>query len=122
MSDGHRITAREVGQSLNRPQGRVAVVLIHGIGDQHPMNTLRDFINGLYPSKRGETRVFSKPDRISDVLDLRRMAAGPDVTGNSTDFYELYWAHLMQGSTLAHVGDWFLCFSYVGRGRSSPPS
>lgn len=107
MSDGHRITAREVGQSLDRPQGRVAVVLIHGIGDQHPMNTLRDFINGLYPSKRGETRVFSKPDRISDVLDLRRMAAGPDVTGNSTDFYELYWAHLMQGSTLAHVGDWF---------------
>ncbi|HNP83866.1 MAG TPA: hypothetical protein PKN47_20570 [Nitrospira sp.] len=107
MSDGQRITAREVAQSPDRPQGRVAVVLIHGIGDQHPMNTLRDFINGLYPSKRGETRVFSKPDRVSDVLDLRRMAANPDVTGISTDFYELYWAHLMQGSTLAHVGDWF---------------
>ncbi len=107
MSSGQRITAEEVSQSPDLPHGRVAVVLIHGIGDQHPMNTLRDFINGLYPSKNFEPHVFSKPDRISDVLDLRRMAAGPDVTGNATDFYELYWAHLMQGSTLAHVGDWF---------------
>ncbi len=58
-----RITAEEVGQYPDRPHGRVALVLIHGIGDQQPMNTLRDFINGLYPSKTGEPHVFSKPDR-----------------------------------------------------------
>lgn len=108
MSDDERITAKEVGQSPDRPHGRQAVILIHGIGEQQPMNTLRDFINGLYPAKGGgQHHVFSKPDRISEVLDLRRMSATAAVTGNATDFYELYWAHLMQGSTLAHVGDWF---------------
>jgi len=108
MARCNRITAEEVGQSPDFPRGRVAVVLIHGIGDQQPMSTLRGFIQGLYPPTDGEKlHVFSKPDHISDVLDLRRMATGADVTGNPTDFYELYWAHLMQGSTLAHVGDWF---------------
>jgi hypothetical protein len=109
MHQGERITAEEGGKSPGRLHGRVAVVLIHGIGDQQPMNTLRDFIAGVYPAGPGEnSHVFSKPDRISDVLDLRRMAASAALTGNATDFYELYWAHLLQGSTLAHVGDWFV--------------
>lgn len=120
MQVGKRITAQEVGQSPDRPQGRQAVVIIHGIGEQQPMNTLRDFINGLYPAKDdGQQHVFSKPDRISEVLDMRRMSAPAAVTGNATDFYELYWAHLMQGSTLAHVGDWF--FMLLRRPMSAVP-
>jgi hypothetical protein len=109
MTRSSRITAEEVGQSPDRPRARQAVVIIHGIGEPQPMNTLRDFIDGLYPPlSDGKPRAFSKPDRISETLDLRRMATGEKVTGNKTDFYELYWAHLMQGSTLAHVMDWFV--------------
>ncbi|CUS34037.1 hypothetical protein [Candidatus Nitrospira nitrificans] len=130
MARCDRITAEEVGQSPDFPRGRVAVVLIHGIGDQQPMNTLRELIKGLYLHKEDQTpeggkreerkpHVFSKPDRMSEVLDLRRMAAGKEVTGKPADFYELYWAHLMQGSTLAHVGDWF--FTLLWRLPSEVP-
>jgi hypothetical protein len=37
----------EVAHSPDRPHGRQPVVIIHGIRDQQPMNTLRDFIKGL---------------------------------------------------------------------------
>jgi hypothetical protein len=108
MRDRPTITAAEVGQSPDRPTGRQAVVLIHGIGDQQPMTTLRDFIGGIFPGAGGgDARVFSKPDRVSQVLETRRMSADATVAGSPTDFYELYWAHLLQGTTLGHVRDWF---------------
>jgi hypothetical protein len=117
---GERITAEEVGQSPDRPRGRQAVLVIHGIGDQKPMDTLRDFVNGLYPTGPGEApHVFSKPDPISEVLDLRRLAAYLKDLKHPTDFYELYWAHLMEGSTLGHVRDWF--FMLLRRPPSAVP-
>ncbi len=120
MPNSERITAEEVGQSPDRPRARQAVVIIHGIGEQQPMNTLRSFISGFYPVKPdGKLHVFSKPDRISAVLDLRRMTASAKVTGNPTDFYELYWAHLMQGTTWAHLLDWFAVLMF--RSRDSVP-
>jgi len=57
-------------------------------------------------------RAFSKPDSISPTLELRRMAIpGGDrewQTGDwvTTDFYELYWAHLMAGTAWRHVTAW----------------
>jgi hypothetical protein len=101
------LTEDELGRSRGRDVTRQAVLLIHGIGDQQPMNTLRDFLKGLFPEALGpEAHVFSKPDRVSSVMEMRRMSADRSLTGVSTDFYELYWAHLMQGTTLGHVGDW----------------
>jgi hypothetical protein len=109
---------------------RQAVVIIHGIGDQRPMTTLREFVKGVVEhSKKGgnssdqkggnssdQTDAFSfysKPDRISDTLELRRITAIRELSdgktqfeGNSTDFYELYWQHLMTGTTLAHTQAW----------------
>lgn len=87
--------------------GRQAVVIIHGIGEQRPMNTLRAFAGGALGLERGQDRFFSKPDRISDTLELRRLAAFPPDVPIQTDFYELYWAHLMEGTTWRHVAAWF---------------
>jgi len=39
---------------------RQAVVLIHGIGEQRPMDTLRSFVSGL-----GFKTYHSRPDRLS---------------------------------------------------------
>lgn len=88
---------------------RQAVVVVHGIGEQRPMTTLRGFVKGVI-KKNAQTKdlpFYSKPDRLSDTLELRRLTVDKKYTGNnSTDFYELYWQHLMTGTTLAHLQAW----------------
>jgi hypothetical protein len=90
------------------PRPRQAVVIIHGVGEQRPMETLRGFVAAI----AGRRAALSKPDRISSTLELHRMAVpgkaedwqpGQPV---STDFYELYWAHLMTGTSWNHVAAW----------------
>lgn len=95
---------------------RQAIVIIHGIGDQAPMQTLRSFVEtmteGAHPGVKFEGKAESKPDHLSPTLELRRMT----VLGEnrewkqgdwvSTDFYELYWAHLMTGTAWHHVMAW----------------
>jgi hypothetical protein len=87
---------------------RQAVVVIHGIGEQRPMTTLREFVKGIikYPSDKN-LPFYSKPDRLSDTLELRRLTVEKKHTsGTSTDFYEFYWQHLMTGTTPAHIQAW----------------
>jgi hypothetical protein len=96
---------------------RQAVVIIHGVGEQRPMDTLRAFVKvaaGRSKTEHGdvEKKAFSKPDSISPTLELRRMAIPGDNRewreGDwvATDFYELYWAHLMTGTSWRHVMAW----------------
>lgn len=95
---------------------RQAVVIIHGIGEQRPMETLRGFVAGVLgvSAPTLANRVFSKPDRISDTLELRRLNVLPGQYGEEvalsceTDFYELYWQHLMQGTGWRPVLEWTL--------------
>jgi hypothetical protein len=89
---------------------RQAVVIVHGIGEQRPMETLRGFVRGVIGIDRAQKEnlpFYSKPDRISDSLELRRLTVDKKCTGGTpTDFYELYWQHLMAGTTLAHIQAW----------------
>ena len=94
---------------------RQAVVIIHGIGDQRPMQTLRAFVKGALglSAFSPDDGVFSKPDRISDSLELRRLHVPQGIHGRVTldegseaDFYELYWQHLLQGTEWQHVWRW----------------
>jgi hypothetical protein len=105
---------------------RQAVVIIHGIGEQRPMETLRAFVAGALgvEKKTLEALVFSKPDRISDTLELRRLSAppkNPELPGSKlepgceTDFYELYWQHLMEGTGWFHVWSWALSLLCCGK-------
>ncbi len=71
--------------------GKQAVIVIHGIGEQVPMETLRSVIDGL-----GFRDYLSRPDRFSGDAELRRLVLPPEPGSRPrTDFYELYWAHLM---------------------------
>jgi len=96
-------------------RARQAVVVVHGIGQQRPMSTLSGYVDGITDE---DDLAFAAPDRVSDQRDLKRMkvtwlppiersaaepAPPPPV---STDFYELYWANLVQGSELRHVTAW----------------
>lgn len=90
-------------------------MLIHGIGEQRPTGTLRGFVDGL-----GLHPAWSKPDRISDNLELRRMAVYRP--GESpTDLYELYWAHHAPESSPTQVLTWAArLLSRRGVWRGSP--
>ena len=78
---------------------RTALVLLHGIGEQRPMETVRGFVDGLF-DERGR----SKPDRLSELFEVRRLDVR--TSGLNVDCYELYWAHHMQGSSWWHIAKW----------------
>lgn len=100
-----------------------AVIVIHGMGEQEPMTTLRSFVNAVWVTDRDllDTKnddrknnpVWTKPDRRNRSFELRRIAteytdANKQKGGKEkrTDFYEFYWAHLMQGTQWEHLQIW----------------
>jgi hypothetical protein len=78
-----------------------AVVLILGIAEQRPMDTLRAFVNGVksYLAKTDpsevNTVIRSKPDAASELYETRRLMLSGSRSRPKTDFYEFYWAHNM---------------------------
>ncbi len=96
---------------------RQAIVLVHGIGNQRPMATLRRFVEELLAGcDRDGPRYYSKPDRFETTRELRRLAVpclggkwGSDCEpfGVDTDFYEFYWAYLIRDTTWRHLVGWF---------------
>ncbi len=101
-----------------------AVLLIHGIGEQRPMATLWRFVELVWlkaPARPGapERRVYSEPDEVSGVFELRRISTNYNADGKRTDFYEFYWAHLMHGNVLSDVLSWLALLAL--RKRDSVP-
>ena len=83
---------------------RQAVVLIHGVGDQPPMRSLRSFTQGM-----GLHRLFSSPDRITDSAELRRLSEPPTAQRQAhTEYFELYWAHLAPDGDWRTTVSWYL--------------
>ena len=103
-----------------RPQpGKQAVVIIHGMGEQRPMDTVRDFVKATWGGdevvKAGDaagSEVWNKPDTRTGSLELRRITTRKSKKGGAypqgvrTDFYELYWADLTGGSTWQQFVGW----------------
>ncbi len=89
-----------------------AVLLVHGIGEQRPMDTLRGFVRAVWATDSGlhhqfsPPTVWSKPDTVSGSYELRRLTTGQNRAGIRTDFFEFYWAHLMEGTQVGHVLSW----------------
>jgi hypothetical protein len=89
-----------------------AVLLIHGIGEQRPMQTLRGFVDAVWTTDKSVRHdysvatVWSKPDTISGSFELRRLTTGKNSEGVRTDFFEFYWAHLMGGTSFSDVVAW----------------
>lgn len=85
---------------------RQAIVVIHGIGEQRPTVTLRDFIDGIVRASKQKVEYWYKPDTLSGNYETRKMMmqSGPDHP--RTDFYEFYWAHHLRDTRLSHISDW----------------
>ncbi|MET1088192.1 MAG: hypothetical protein ABWY04_13895 [Arthrobacter sp.] len=91
---------------IRRESPRLAVVVIHGIGEQEPGRTMQSLVSsGILGSPDEES--FVKPDRLSRSFELRQVtfhARGPGRP--ATDVFELYWAHLIRDTTVTQVVDW----------------
>ena len=85
---------------------RQAVVIIHGIGEQRPMQTLRGFADAVLGVLRNRrSRFYNKPDMLSDTFELRKLVSH---RGNPrADLFELYWAHRMPIATWSRIAAWF---------------
>ncbi len=90
-----------------------AVLIIHGIGEQRPMDTLRGFVRAVWSDDTSLHRdhpqggsYWSKPYALSQDFELRRLTTPENKAGLKTDFFEFYWAHLMQGTKVSHVVSW----------------
>ncbi len=117
------MTDAEAAAAARKPSPAVAkqaVILIHGMGEQTPMDTIKSFVetvlerdiaivaNGLH----NPSGVWSKPDERTGSLELRRITTRESIGSTSfphgvrTDFYELYWADLTAGSTWDQLFGW----------------
>jgi hypothetical protein len=86
---------------------RQAVIVIHGIGNQRPMDTLRPFVDavlGVDPTKEQDPLYYSKPDDTSATFELRRLQSRD--SRPRTDYFELYWQHLVPTATWDRIIAW----------------
>jgi hypothetical protein len=96
--------------SIDKQKEKRAVVFIHGMGEQKPMSTLRDFVNAVLlpeePHSPECVKFFSKPDRLSELLEVRKLSDARK--GSNIDFYEYYWAHQSGDVSAIHVFFWLV--------------
>ena len=96
------------GTTTKRKQPRrQAVVMIHGIGEQIPMSTLRTFVANILADQQTDQSplYYSLPDPFSKNFELRCLAT-PGQRRPRTDFYEFYWQHLMPQAEWSRIFDW----------------
>lgn len=94
---------------------KTAVVVVHGMGEQRPMDTLWGLVEALWTcdpdiTGRYTDGVYPKPDAVSRSFELRRITTRrvPLEPGllKRADFFEFYWAHMMTGNTVKGVTSW----------------
>lgn len=100
----------DVGAKPELRKLRTAVVVVHGMGEHRPLETLNGFIDAGLPSVGGARRFYSRPDGVTDSYESRRYLAPrqPEHGANpelyaQTEFFEYHWAYLMQGNELGDL-------------------
>ncbi len=88
---------------------RQAVVIVHGMGEQRPLDALTKFIRAaLPPQEDGTWKFHSLRDNASESFESRRFLAPAEGDRPQTEFFEYHWAHLMQGNRLSDMVPTFL--------------
>jgi hypothetical protein len=100
-SELNRSTGKDREEKMSRHK-RQAVIIIHGVGEQRPLETLKDFVRNVVGRE-----IRNKPDRMSTLFELRRLQLPSRRHQPLTDFYEYYWAHHMRDSKFRMLLSWF---------------
>ncbi|MEM7043843.1 MAG: hypothetical protein AAF543_13620 [Pseudomonadota bacterium] len=88
---------------------RQAVVIVHGMGEQRPLEMLNRFIKAALPGANVNPRdddapvFYSRPEEVTHSYESRRYLAPGTEQYDQTEFFEYHWAHLMQGNQLSDL-------------------
>jgi hypothetical protein len=101
---------------------RQAVVIVHGMGEQKPMDTIRSFVKAVWNDDLSLVPFYNRridpetgavinkswvtPDKHISSHELRRITTPADINKRMTDFYEIYWADITQGTTRGRLYAW----------------
>lgn len=91
---------------MSKSNKRQAVIVIHGIGNQFPMDTTREFVESL---KDDDDILYSSPDREANFFETRRLS----LSRKKTDFYEFYWANLVTEPSSSDLCNWIIRLLFV---------
>ncbi|WP_133468853.1 hypothetical protein [Paraglaciecola marina] len=102
--------------SLSKNNLKQAVVVIHGMGEQRPMDTIREFVNHVFKQDPNlkDPHFWNKPSSVSESFEQRRLTTNKPTLSSGkesvyrTDFYEYYWAHHTVNTKWEHFVGWFL--------------
>lgn len=87
---------------------RIAVVFVHGQGEQSPMTDLQELARSVWtadPAAGQGAQLTSEPLVDKEGSDLRRLVG--TAPGRVVHFYQFYWADLMRGNRFVHLWAWF---------------
>jgi hypothetical protein len=119
-------SAEDATASAQLPKRKLpkqAVVVIHGMGEQDPMTTIRTFVEAVWTRdealtdayrKRGAARADGEPTNATWIVpdartgshELYRITTTYDLQDRRTDFYEIYWADLVQDTSRGRLFAW----------------
>ncbi|MXO89306.1 hypothetical protein [Pontixanthobacter aquaemixtae] len=101
------------------PKIRQAVVIVHGMGEQRPLDTLFRFANAVVkePPSSGEAdtstakfraKYFSRPTNFEDAFESRYLVSQKSekddpVQQDQADFFEYHWSFHMQGNKFTDI-------------------
>lgn len=123
MSQPKAESAHQTAATATPEIRKQAVVVIHGMGEPVPMDTMRSFVDAVWeddenivlaPAADGSAlnrTAWLVPDTRTGSLELYRITTPPFFASNKTtqtraDFYEFYWSDIMEGTTVAHLRAW----------------
>jgi hypothetical protein len=96
---------------------RVAVVFVHGQGQQQPMADVLELARSVWRTDPAAAQgadlapVYSVPVYDTDTSDQRRIVTRPapgDHEPVQVDFYQFYWADLVSGNRAEQLWSWFV--------------
>lgn len=85
-----------------------AVLVVHGMGVQRPLETLRGVIDAVWRPDNKSRQVWAHPERSGTDIDLPIITTSdvPHTVDRRIDFHELYWSHLMSETRAVAVLLW----------------
>jgi hypothetical protein len=94
------MAAETTGSTHESDGGRTAVVLVHGMGERRPMDTLVDFVRtALRPrGNRDDPKwdyYYPRPAVITDTYEARRFVAKGEPIQGEAEIFEYHWSFLM---------------------------
>jgi hypothetical protein len=101
--------------------GRTAVLVVHGMGIQRPLETVRGIVKAIWLSPDNtaappERRTWTHLQADDIDIDLPVITTNAKAGAQPIDFHELYWSHLMSETPAVAVLLWL--FELVRKGPS----